>query len=276
MLGHAGGGLRERRVGFDFFAQRLGGHSPAEHVRDVTEMAERAGEMALEDRPVLVGDLPATNDVDEVLHVAITADEFLHHFAGLVVGGGLEIIRRDDGAPLALDDVTDADATIVIHRRATAVALLALGGGVGCLGPGLVADSGGHGGFGFRRQPAYFENQRRARIVVNHDLRVRCVGIVHVAEPTADADGAARETRLAEEPARNVHLVDALVAHVAVAGDVVPMPVIVEFRAAQLSHRCRAGPKIVVHGRRDFLRALGLANTVAALVAKTARGGDFP
>ena len=89
----------------------------------------------------------------------------------------------------------------------------------------------------------------------------------------------ARQSRLAEEPARDVHLVDALVADVAVAVQVDPVPVVVDgpfFGLSMRRHERRgAAPEVVVHRRGDRLRAGRLADAVAALVAEAARRGDL-
>ena len=85
---------------------------------------------------------------------------------------------------------------------------------------------------------------------------------------------------LAEEPAGDVHLVDALVADVAVAVEVDPVPVVVDRAvlrvvAMRRHERRGAGPEVVVDRRRDRLRAGRLADAVAALVAEAARRGDL-
>ena len=81
-------------------------------------------------------------------------------------------------------------------------------------------------------QAADFEDQRRRRIVVEHDLGVRRLAVVHVAQPPADAPHARRQFVDAQEPAGQVHLVNALVADVAVAGGPDPMPIVVQTLAA--------------------------------------------
>ena len=84
-------------------------------------------------------------------------------------------------------------------------------------------------------------------VVVDDDLGVGVVAVVDVAEAAADAEDARGELHLAEEPAGDVHLVDALVAEVAVAGVPDPVPVVVEAACAcsgQLGRR--AAPEVVV------------------------------
>jgi len=62
---------------------------------------------------------------------------------------------------------------------------------------------------------------------VDDDLSIGRVSIVIIAEAAADAEGVAGKAALAEEPAGDVHLVDALIADVAIAVEVNPVPVVV-------------------------------------------------
>ena len=117
VFSHAAVGLGERGVAFDFGGD-LGGWSDAPGlVRDVAEVAEGAGDVAFEDGAVEVGSLAAADDVDKVLHVAITAFEFLHDFARVIVGSGGKITVGHDAAALAIDNIADIDAAVVVHAR---------------------------------------------------------------------------------------------------------------------------------------------------------------
>jgi len=57
-----------------------------------------------------------------------------------------------------------------------------------------------------------------ALVIVENDLRVGRLAIVIVTDASAEADDARRQLGLTEDPTGDVHLVDALVAEVAVAG----------------------------------------------------------
>src|SRR5882762_11303567 len=57
----------------------------------------------------------------------------------------------------------------------------------------------------------------------------------------------------AEPPARNVHLMDSLVAGITIAVVPKPVPVVMEAVARELMLGCGAGPKIVVHALRHWL-----------------------
>jgi hypothetical protein len=60
-------------------------------------------------------------------------------------------------------------------------------------------------------QAADLEHERRFFVGVKDDLRIGRVARVLVAEPTADTHDARRHGGLAQEPAGDVHLVDALI-----------------------------------------------------------------
>ena len=110
---------------------------------------------------------------------------------------------------------------------------------------------------------------------MENDLGVGRGAVVVVAEPAADAEDTAGESGFAEEPAGEVHLVDALVADVAVAGGPDPVPIVVEVFAAERVFWGRTTPDIVIDGGRDGLGAGGLADARAAFVAKAASEDDF-
>src|SRR6185369_1526997 len=101
---------------------------------------------------------------------------------------------------------------LVVHAAAAATL-------VECGIPTLARDSR------LLRQTAHLEDQRCGGVVVDDDLCVRRVAVVDVAETSADAERVARQSRLTEEPPSDVHLVDALIAHVAVAVQIDPVPV---------------------------------------------------
>src|SRR5262249_54021451 len=88
-------------------------------------------------------------------------------------------------------------------------------------------------------------------------------------------DDGAGKLVLLEPPASLVHLVNALVAQVAVAEVPLPVPVVVEALAQDGLHRGRATPEVVVHSLRRRLRAVDLADAAARLVAQATGHLDF-
>ncbi len=130
VFGHAAVGFGERRVAFDFGGDFGGRDGAAGLVRNVAKMAEGTGDVTFEDRAVQVGGFAAAHDVDEVLHVAVSAFEFFHDLALLVVGGGGKVAVGHDAAAFAVDNVTHVDAAVVVHA-----------GGFG--GAGFGASTGG-------------------------------------------------------------------------------------------------------------------------------------
>src|SRR5687768_11823912 len=91
-------------------------------------------------------------------------------------------------AALALDDLADALALVVVHAP----------------GPRLGLEA------------ADLEDDHDVAVVVDGELRVGRLAVVLVAEAAADAQDLRRQVLLAGPPAAHVHLVDALVADVAV------------------------------------------------------------
>src|SRR5207247_660708 len=107
------------------------------------------------------------------------------------------------------------------------------------------------------------------------DLRVGRLAVIDVAEASADADHRLGQPLLAEAPAGDVHLVDALVAEVAVAVVPDPVPVVVDGAVGRLAVRrvVRGGaaPQVVVHRGGRLLVTVHLADARPRLVAQAAR-----
>ena len=126
-----------------------------------------------------------------------------------------------------------------------------------------------------RRQPAHLEDQGGVGVIMADDHGVGGLAVVHVAEPAADGEDAGRKLLHAQEPAGDVHLVDALVAEVAVAGVPDPVPVVMQLLAHQGQLERRAAPEIVVNRGGHGLRAVHLADAGAAFVAEPAAHLDL-
>ena len=106
-----------------------------------------------------------------------------------------------------------------------------------------------------------------------NDLRVGGLAIVLVAEPSADAPDARGKFHVAEEPTGNVHLVDALIAEVAIAVIPHPVPVVMQAFTGEGFLGGRAEPEIVIHLARHILGIRDITDAAAALVAEAA--GDL-
>src|SRR5438046_9925617 len=110
---------------------------------------------------------------------------------------------------------------------------------------------------------------------MKNDLRIRRGPVVDIAEAAAETEDARRKLVLAQEPAGNVHLVNALISQIAVSGVPNPMPIVMEAFAHERFHRRRAAPEIIVDAGRNWLRAVHFADARTALVAKAARDQNF-
>ena len=117
-------------------------------------------------------------------------------------------------------------------------------------------------------QAANLEEDRGRVVVQEDDLRVGRLAVVLVAEPAAEAHDVPGQRVLAQAPAAAVHVVDAHVAEVAVAGVPVPVPVVVQVLAHQGPLVGRAAPEVVVDRLRDRLRAGDLADALPRLVVE--------
>ena len=122
-------------------------------------------------------------------------------------------------AMLALNHYTDANATVVVHCRVTFL-------------------SG---------QAAHLKDNRGRLVVQERNLRVGRLSIIVVSEPPPDAHHPRGQLCLAKRPATHVHLVNSLVAHIAVAGRPYPVPIVMQALAHQRHQWCRTGPQVIVH-----------------------------
>ncbi len=116
-------------------------------------------------------------------------------------------------------------------------------------------------------KPRVSKMMRRLCVVVEYDLRVGRIAGVIVAEPAAEAHDPRRQRLFAQEPAGDIHLVDALVAHVAAAGVVVPMPIVVQFWPIKIDLSRRAAPEFVIDLFWNHQRFVELTDPHPRLVA---------
>ncbi len=118
-------------------------------------------------------------------------------------------------------------------------------------------------------EAANLEDQLGGAVIEDGDLRVGGLALVGVAEPAAQAEDRLRQSGVGDHPAGLVHLVDALVADVAVAEVPEPVPVVVDQVGVERPFRGRPQPEVEVHLARRLARRLG-ADAVPRLVAQTA------
>ena len=223
-------------------------------------MAQRAGNEPFLNVGVQVTDPPAAHGLDEILIVVAGAAPLFDLVALLVVGRGTRIIRDKDISAFALDDDADTGPlALFVRRKLVHVTRI----------PAFV----GLARFIFG-ESAHFKDQRRFWVVVKDDLSVRGLTIVIVAQSAADAPDPGREFGLAEKPPGDVHLMDSLVAEIAVAVIPEPMPVVVKALSLNRGHRRRAAPQIVINVGWRLLRGIDLADARAGFVTQAAGEDD--
>src|SRR5262249_7417351 len=103
------------------------------------------------------------------------------------------------------------------------------------------------------RQVTHLEDQLAVAVVEEANLGVGRLPVVDPAEATAHAENAVAQFILTQAPTGNVHLMDALIAEVAVAVVPLPVPVVVETLAQDRTVRSGATPQVVVDRLRDWL-----------------------
>src|SRR5262249_41089669 len=84
-----------------------------------------------------------------------------------------------------------------------------------------------------------------------------------------------RKGAFAENPAGDVHLMDALVTKIAIAGGPNPMPIVMQPFSHQGFLRGGTAPEIVIDVWGDLLRAGDVADAGASFVAKPTRADNF-
>ena len=121
----------------------------------------------------------------------------------------------------------------------------------------------------------HFVQDRGLGIVVADDLRVGHFAGVVEHEPAADAHRPPRQGVVAEQPAGDVDLVDALVARLAVAHVPGEAAIVLELVAIDRLLAGRPAPQIVVERRGDRQRLGAFADRVARLVGERGRVLDL-
>src|SRR5207249_3242314 len=152
----------------------------------------------------------AAHGLDKVTEVILAAAEGLHELAAVVESRDpitLDV-RTHQYTFRAVPDVADE----VARKLEILFEVLARVGRVGILGG----------------QATNLENQFAVAVIENANLGVGSLAIVKVAEPAADTDDRFGQLILAQAPAGLVHLVNALVAEVAIAVVPEPMPVVMD------------------------------------------------
>ena len=121
---------------------------------------------------------------------------------------------------------------------------------------------------GLHIQPADIRDQQRVVPLEERHLAVGDIAIVDVAEPAAEADDALGKLLLAEAPAGLVELVGILVAEIAVAGETVPVPVVMEALAVGNDVGGGPGPEIKVETGGERRRRVDQPDARPPLVAQ--------
>ena len=215
-------------VGDDFgFAKGGGwfgeGIFPAESVGDVAKVAKGAGVVAFEDVGVLLAAVAAADGVDEVFEdVAVVELEV--NFAE-VLAGSLSVFEE-----LALSDDASFEVEFVVHD----------------------AREVAH----FADEAAGFEDELSLAVIKDGELHVgglALVGVVGAVDvASADGDNGFGEGGVFDGPAGDVHLMNALVADVAVAEVPEPVPVVVDEVAMEGLFGGGAEPEVEVYVAGNF------------------------
>ena len=116
-------------------------------------------------------------------------------------------------------------------------------------------------------QPADFEDQLAIAVIEDANLGVGRLAVVDVTESAADANDTLGQLILAQAPAGDIHLVNALIAQVAVAVIPNPVPIIMQMFAHERLDGRRTAPEIVVDRLGDRLFSIDFPNAVPGLVA---------
>ena len=117
------------------------------------------------------------------------------------------------------------------------------------------------------RQSTDLEVQGRLFVSVGDGLCVRRFAVIHIAESAPDADHGTWQKFFADEPARDVDLVNALVAQVPVPVVPDPVPVVVELFAEDIDFWGGSAPEVKIEAFGDRLWSGDLFDRATWLVA---------
>src|SRR5262249_2001608 len=200
--------------------------SPAESIGRVREVDERAGNVSFLNRRGQFRHLPAADAVDEVGEMIAAG---FSARAGALAGTEPALVAEGvlvAGREVAVRPVEDAADRIVAIEEAAAEACLVVRDPMPDLELHHLATAARL--VEFERA---VEDVRRLLIVVEHEV-------------AADGGDPGRE-RDAKPPSRGIHLVDALVAKVTVAGVPEPVPVVVKAVPCERLRRRGSGPEVI-------------------------------
>lgn len=196
---------------------------PAEFVGDVAKVAKGAGVVAFEDVGVLLAAIAAADGVDEVFKDVAFLE--LEVDIAEVLAGAASVFKE-----LALPDDAGFEVEFVVYDA------------------GEVAH--------FADEAAGFEDELSLTVIKDGELHVGCLALVGVVGAvdvaSADGDDGLGESGVFDGPAGDVHLMNALVADVAVAEVPEPVPVVVDEVAVEGLFGGGAEPEVEVHVAGDF------------------------
>ena len=195
--------------------------------------------MAFNNVGVQVADLTAANCLDEVGMMAAAAVtwELFYLFTVFIIHPAA-CATRDKATAFAVYYDTNAGATVYTL-------------GLDCLASG---------------QAANLKNQWDRFVVQEGNKRIGSIGVINIAESAAERPDPRSQLLLSQCPAAQVHLMDPLVADVAVTSLEIPVPVVMQSLAPQRRICRRTTPLIIIHACRDGLRPFDITDTATQLV----------
>src|SRR5438132_397225 len=209
---------------------RLGWHAErllgVETIADSGEVAHGTGQVAFQDIGIQVLSFAAAHGFDEiaVVSVIVLAVELLDNLAIAAESDSALVVGTNEDAFAAVEDVAD----VIVGAGANLGRIRALA-----------------------RQSANLKDQLCVTVVKHADLRIGRLSIIYITEAAANADHRPRQLVLGKSPAGLIHLVDALVAEVAVAVVPEPVPIVMEFLPHERLNRRRTTPQVIIDGLGD-------------------------
>ncbi len=195
--------------------------------------------MTIPDIRVQVLEFTAAHDVDKVMQMIFrpVCKELFNFLAVIVISPSTALFSAGKVSALAMHDISASDSLI--------------------MGPSANPFLLGHS--------RNLEEDRDWFIIVEYKLGIGRLTVIVPAETSAHTDDSRRKFILTNNPTAHVHLVDSLVAQVAVAGVPDPMPVEMQPLAHQGYVRRGAAPEIVIDVVWDLGRLIDLAYAGAIL-----------